>query len=623
MSYLNPLRLTFAGTFQAAPSTVNNDPTHFNNATFKPEYQQRGSGATNGWWNPRGDANWRMIGCAITSAWLPSGQPASSGDAVLTCSVADSDLSVAAKLVDLDTEQQLVSEIWGMQIRIADAGGNTLMRSQYKPAAFTNIWNRWPAGRNDGMAGAMYQSVLTDVEWGDVGASPFLIELRKASADGLLSIKFNVDAYDGSYTSPTFTLGRVVGTIGPATAGEPHHFVMGRQFLTTDLQTGGFFAPAGGINFGAAVVDEQAGKVFLDLGNSLPTDSAGGPFSNLGTLSVVCQPSGPDAASVQLGEVDYRADGWYERTAGVVALPPDRALTADELKTIGSNPLVIQLASAGAAPAPAIRESPGGLYVRADQYVFRLNPGDEANVRLFASVYGRSYANAQVVLQVDPSQLQAQAAPNDPQVALPAGVLQFLNTVVTGNDGLVVVTVRAGDPGNPRGYIDGQIYGIRPVLKDTLSPSMNYPFNPWDFVSFLVWDQFKADPPTWHGCLQPVFQQYANLYPIMDRFLDLSSYDSICENLAPLTFAFGLDPSDPNSMPVTRDLSGSKRKAILQWLKNLQDGKPLLGVPSPAPLPATVEAGAGQPIAPPDATASSKLAAAMRRLARRPGPHQT
>ena len=36
MSYLGALRLHFAGQFQAAVSTVNNDPTHFDNATFQP-----------------------------------------------------------------------------------------------------------------------------------------------------------------------------------------------------------------------------------------------------------------------------------------------------------------------------------------------------------------------------------------------------------------------------------------------------------------------------------------------------------------------------------------------------------------------------------------------------------
>lgn len=73
MSYLNPLRLHFAGQFQAGVSTVNNDPWHFNNVTFKASYQERQTGNSpdqwNGWFNPEGDADWRLIGCKVTAAW--------------------------------------------------------------------------------------------------------------------------------------------------------------------------------------------------------------------------------------------------------------------------------------------------------------------------------------------------------------------------------------------------------------------------------------------------------------------------------------------------------------------------------------------------------------------------
>ena len=68
MSYLTPPRLHFAGRFQAAPSTVNNDPAHFNNATFKEIFQT--PGRTNGWWNPGGDASFRLIACKVTGVWL-------------------------------------------------------------------------------------------------------------------------------------------------------------------------------------------------------------------------------------------------------------------------------------------------------------------------------------------------------------------------------------------------------------------------------------------------------------------------------------------------------------------------------------------------------------------------
>ena len=39
MSYLNALRLHFAGRFQANVSTVNNDPGHFDNAIFQSAWQ--------------------------------------------------------------------------------------------------------------------------------------------------------------------------------------------------------------------------------------------------------------------------------------------------------------------------------------------------------------------------------------------------------------------------------------------------------------------------------------------------------------------------------------------------------------------------------------------------------
>jgi hypothetical protein len=60
--------------------------------------------------------------------------------------VADSDSTVSAKLVDLDSEHQPVSEIrgtiWGMQVRICIAGGTNLMRSRYATAPFNDIGPR-------------------------------------------------------------------------------------------------------------------------------------------------------------------------------------------------------------------------------------------------------------------------------------------------------------------------------------------------------------------------------------------------------------------------------------------------------------------------------------------------
>jgi hypothetical protein len=160
----------------------------------------------------------------------------------------------------------------------------------------------------------------------------------------------------------------------------------------------------------------------------------------------------------------------------------------------------------------------------------------------------------------------------------------------TAADGTVTLPITVSDPGNPRGYIDGQLYGVRPAL---VEQAPDYPTDPWNFISLHVFDDFVPDEPiTWWGCLQPVFQQYANLYPVMDEFLDLSDYESVCENQALLRLAFGLDEQNPNSMPVTRDLSRSKREAILRWLDAPgPDGKPLCGrQPATPPAPPQADA---------------------------------
>src|ERR1700742_2231113 len=84
VSYLNPLRLHFSGSFEAAVSTVNNDPVHYDSARFEPSYAQTWTGTApdelNGWFNPDGSGNWRLHGCAVTAAFLADGAPAGPAD---------------------------------------------------------------------------------------------------------------------------------------------------------------------------------------------------------------------------------------------------------------------------------------------------------------------------------------------------------------------------------------------------------------------------------------------------------------------------------------------------------------------------------------------------------------
>lgn len=578
MSYLGPLRLHFAGRFRATTSSVNNDPTHFDNSTWLPSFQElQGPNMVpaNGWFDPRGDADFGLIGCHVTSAFLADGSPAPASDPVRELMIADSDHAAPAKIVDLDPCQQMVSMLFGLEVRITDGAGAALFRGTYEPAAFFDIWQRAPGKYfTDENACAYYQSVLTALEWGDISRSPFLTALRNASPDRLLSIKFMVDGYNTTFDDAEFTRGRIVGTIGPGSAIEPRHLVRGRQFVL----------PAGPantvkVNFCAGVVDPGTSKVYLDLGNALPTTDPGGDIDSrsIGALSLFI---GED----YLCPVAYQSSGWYEQTAGVVALPADRPLTAAELQRVATSPM--SLSCAGQA-TPALVEA--AVYVRPDQFVFRCDPGDAATIRLYATKFGRPHAGATIRLVQDSDGLQPPSPkPGKYQkydaswtVGSPASAVSFPGTVTTDGEGVAVVTVATSDPGSPRVYIDGQVYGICPTLADAAA---EIPADPASFVSLLVWSGFRADdPPTWYGSIQPVFQQYANLYPIMQDFLDLSCYDDVCAHRVPLLLAFGLPAADPNSMPVTRDLSSAKRAAILRWLSSPgADGKPLLGTPPPA-----------------------------------------
>ncbi len=583
MSYLNPVRLHFSGKFLANVSTVNNDPGHFNNATFQSSFQKLGQGMTNGWFNPQGDASFRLLGCRVTSAWA-DGAVVPEDDTVLACGVADADSRVSAKLVDLDPEQQLVSQIWGLQVRLVDGNGTTLLRGSYTPAAFCDIWSR-AAGSSDIAACAAYQSVLTDLEWGDLSGSAFLRQLRTLGApNGTLSIKFNVDAFCMDFSSPDFMCGRLVGSIGPCLPNEPAHLLVGRHFMAQDTPgNDSFFKPVGQINYCPAVIDPVARCLYLDLGNALPTTGPDNALKDLGDLRLgvldpIATPGAPAGSMIPLGALaaaTYAGDPtWYARTAGVVVF----ALDANQLAAAASAPLAL---SGGAGVM--IGEAASGAWLRADDFVHRLSPGQQVDIAVHAMRWGRPLPGVVVDFKADTGGLQPCNVidPNDvPPVGTPLAAIPFNPEARTGADGIAWLSMVVGDPGTPRYFgagthfgIDGQVYGIRASFA---APQLQGPVNLTDFISILLWSSFTPRLPLTWVTLYPIFKQYANLYPVMNRFLDMGDYGQVVANADLLKLAFGLAPDDPNAMPVTRDMSPAKRQAILAWLDAPLEGPPIL-----------------------------------------------
>lgn len=618
MSYLDSPRLHFAGWFQADVSTINNDVRTFQNASFVPEYQQLNQ---NGSWNPEGTGVYRFLDCVVTGGMLdgvaltdPSQDPA------IGMSVENADRRAPGKLVDLDPQQQMVSEIWGMQVRLLDAARQEAMSGEYVPGPFCNLWKRQQTGvPRDQQLAANYQSVLDATQWAEHLDSRLLRALRERSDDGMLSICFNVFGYGRDSTIPRYTMGHVVGSIGPYRRGEPKHYVFGRQMVADT--TASLMVPAGGVYNVQGRFDPDARVLSLDLGNTFPIEDANSGLQDIGRVLVgvlrenvpatLASVAPPQVAIV--GEVPYRDPNWYTQTAGVQDFDlSDRREAAELLR---ERPLVLLTPIAGSASFNVLlQETLDGQYVRADQFVFRLDPGECGALELRASRFGRPMAETDILLT--PTQglmggsgggatMTPPTRPDAaiPDIATPADAFSFRNCVRTDPDGRAKVELRMSDegPGTPRGYIAGQLYGVAYRLAHQ---PPGYLSNPLNYVSVLA---FSGKPvpeaPTWYDDIQPLFAQYGNLYPIMSRYVvDLNDYASVCTRIKTLQLAFSLPRRDPNHMPVTRDLGRDDREIVLKWLSTPdEDGQPRLGRPpmpkasADAASPNATSGGADQP----------------------------
>jgi hypothetical protein len=565
MSYLGLPRLVFSGKFQADPSTVNNDPEHFDTDHFRSSYQLPEPGQTNGWWNPRGSGAWRFVGCTVGAVCYGDGSTSNDpqDDPIVGVAFASNPDRVEAKIVDLDPEQQMVSMIFGLSVAVGGEG-TPGFRGAFRPAAFGNIWSRFPAGQPDSFFGAFYQSVLESVSWWGDADSRFLRELRAAAgATGMLSIKFNIDGFKDDSTAPDFTLGRIVGAVGPHGVGEPTQFVAAR--MLTNPSPPGANAP---YSANTAYAEVRGNVVTIDLGNSLPTTSVGGPLASAGPLDLAFVAPKAKSGYRLIGSIPYTDPSWYTSTAGIVALtiPPDLVPLAE------STPLaLVQPAALGALPAsPLLVENPDGSWVRADDFVFRLDPGAVGRTTLYARKFGKPWAGAQIALGYDPSAMMGQIVqgpiPGPSPVGEPQSALTFPASVTTGPDGTAEITLTAGDPKNPRRYIDGQVYGVT-YAPGSSPPPVGSVSDGCLMLSALVFSGYEVPTePNWMRDVRPILQQYADLYPVMGPFINLADFGAVVRMRKLLRNVFAAAIDDPNAMPVTRDLSAAKRHTLLKWL---------------------------------------------------------
>jgi hypothetical protein len=608
MSYLDSPRLHFTGWFQADVSTINNDVRFFQNASFVPAYQQLDQ---NGSWNPEGTGIYRLLDCSVTGGLLNGQQLTTpADDPAIGMTIENAAARAPGKLVDLDPQQQMVSQIWGMQVRLVDQSAQTVLEGEYAPAAFTNLWQRQQTGvRRDQQLAACYQSVLEGVTWPEASNSPLLKALQAATQDGMLSIEFNVYGYGRDSTIPRYTMGHIVGTIGPYIHGEPKQFVVGRQMIAVQPN---FTQPAGGVFSLQAKIAADGMSLTVDFGNTFPIHDANSGLMNVGDVQLGVLTTNPttiqatvDAAQVLvLADVPYLTDGWYEQTAGVQTFDLSNNPVARELLALCPLVLLTPIQNTTGLTV-LLQESIDGLYVRADSFVFRIDPGKTETVDFYASQFGVPLKNAAIDVTstqgfmggtgggatVSPTPRPAAAIPS---IATPANGIVYAASVTTDAHGYAALpfTAAAEGPGHPRGYVSGQLYGVGYQL--AIQPA-GYVSNPMNYVSVLAFSKKEVpDKPTWYADIQHLFTQYGNLYPIMGRYVvHLGDYNAVVKHIKTLRLAFSLPIEDANHMPVTRDLGPGDRDTILKWLDTKgHDGLPFLGTPGQSPqvkAPAAVD----------------------------------
>lgn len=586
MSYLNTSRLFFSGDFLSDVSTVNNDVTHYNNATFTPNFQEFGTGATNGWWNPEGGAVFNFQNCKVQQITLSDGtvQSDSATDIVLGQIVAGSEGRPTGKMLDLDPDAQMVSALYCVQLRICTPQNELLLKGDIAPTCFRDIQKRQSAGAqvNGQPMGACWTSVLTNLVWGEKATlSPFLKTLKATTQGNKLSIQLNAFGYYYNHASDgRFSLGKILGTIGPWFEGEPETFAPCRRLYgTLDVNTSTKpHRPS--VYFGVSnfLFEAQKKRLTVDLGNSFPIADSLGQITTTQTLifGVANNALANDVSNtnvylntsdfIAIGSVQYSTGlGWLDTTGGIVSY---NNLPDNVVKALTNHQLVLLTPSVVNPSQYALiaRESVDGQLVRADNFVQRLDYDDTQIVNFYTYQWGKPLPNTTITIQMEPATANTPVGPNNPTCIIygnnfPQNGVSYQQSIKTDKNGFGQMKIYGNAIYSPRVYIDGQVYSLD---YNTIAPD---PAMGVESVVIHLRDFFAVPAhPIWDD-ISEIMIQYANLYPIMSKYLvNLANPADLKMKKDILIFAFSRDINDAMHMPVTRDLSKTKRQTILKWL---------------------------------------------------------
>ena len=624
MSYLDVPRLHFAGSFYSDPSTVNNDPEHYEPRVARPSP----------WQEPMGRHHFRVVDCAVVSAQGSDGTLVVAGDPVIGASIRSTDTPAPAKIVDLDVYMQAVPTIFGLSLHIDVAEGLQLGGSVEPPTLNSFFLKAVLAERSwadgdygggspggDSYSAGYFQTVMRvkAASWPGATLSPVLQQLRAATAtigdDIVLSLRFMLDAYVNNTDAPVLAegerrdpsipyrrFGRLIGAIGPWQPGEPVQ-APGPRWLQARSQPKDpqWFQPA--FNGAPFKLLPKSNLLAIDLCNAFARTAIGGGLVDLGVLTAK---AGTGPARRIVGTIPYGSA--FGTTAGVCTIP----LAPADWLALQSQPLTLSTSRTDIGEPDVLNEDAQGVHIAADRRAVRMTSEPDSQYRkcsvpTYATRFGHPMKGAQLEVFVEPVHGRTPGAttpPTDKGDTRQAVGALGASIGPVGADGVATLTLAAlKDPGSRTPQLDGQAYFVFPHLPGQ---------TPWSVpvqesqVCVLLWSSYPENKtPQWSD-IQALMAPYDKLYPYMSNLIALSDQHSftVFMNNPPWFPVFTKDPAysvqgvargsipwyltrditDPTCMPVTRDLSPNKIKTLLWYVYN----HPVLPTPPP-PAPPTVD----------------------------------
>jgi hypothetical protein len=444
MSYLDFPRLVVSGSFYTDPSTMDNDPSHYDPSNTNPSPWQDPGGSHNFSFQDMlaGQLPNRDFTPPLVVAVFDQNGNASLTDPMINTPVNSTDTpgglsgvpSSPAKLIDLDVYQQGVSTIYGffLQLQIGankivgamdPATLNCVRFNRVLPTRGWAAWDSYGAGSfgGDTYASGVFQSVvrIPAKVWPSASGSPILDQLRQvtnADANGnfMLSMRMTLDGYQNvGWHHEDFRIGRLNLVIGPAFLDEPTRCIAGRWMNGFQVPSPSQTKPDPGFAwnqpslYGAPFrikqAAQQAATVSLDLSNAVmmagPNGVAGGPLSppqppgtvlDLGNLCVYI---GNGSTGV-VGQPFQLNDIFYALNGGIVDLPlnPVQQAAAQNAPfcIVSSRTDIKGLSTFNDLPV-LWAEDPGGVWIAADDRVFQLASDTPWKTSATANVYATQW----------------------------------------------------------------------------------------------------------------------------------------------------------------------------------------------------------------------------------------